>query len=204
MPASARSILEQKGRNVITISPSVTLGEAARVLDDKQDWCSGCRWGGKQDRRNLHRARRRSCPRLRWSRCLRSTRVELHDGERLSLPGGNDGGRVDGNDVEPTFPSRPGGRRRKALRHHLDRGRREVAHPRDRGRGRAYQGLYRRLKPSQARAWRKSARALPKHGFLHAANLADARFCLVIAAFDRFACPVKFGKADIVQPGVKR
>jgi CBS domain-containing protein len=34
MPASARSILEQKGRNVITISPTVTLGEAARVLEE--------------------------------------------------------------------------------------------------------------------------------------------------------------------------
>lgn len=34
MPASARSILEQKGRNVITISPSVSLGEAARVLEE--------------------------------------------------------------------------------------------------------------------------------------------------------------------------
>jgi CBS domain-containing protein len=36
MPASARSILEQKGRNVITISPSVTLGEAASVLDQNK------------------------------------------------------------------------------------------------------------------------------------------------------------------------
>lgn len=34
MPASARSILEQKGRDVITISPTVTLGEAARVLEE--------------------------------------------------------------------------------------------------------------------------------------------------------------------------
>jgi len=34
MPASARSILDQKGRNVITISPSVSLGEAARVLEE--------------------------------------------------------------------------------------------------------------------------------------------------------------------------
>ncbi|MCZ8179570.1 MAG: CBS domain-containing protein [Rhizobium sp.] len=34
MPASARSILEQKGRNVITISPTVTLGEAAHVLEE--------------------------------------------------------------------------------------------------------------------------------------------------------------------------
>ncbi|MGC4407154.1 CBS domain-containing protein [Rhizobium rosettiformans] len=34
MPASARSILEQKGRNVITISPNVSLGEAARVLEE--------------------------------------------------------------------------------------------------------------------------------------------------------------------------
>lgn len=34
MPASARSILEQKGRNVITISPTVTLGAAAHVLEE--------------------------------------------------------------------------------------------------------------------------------------------------------------------------
>jgi CBS domain-containing protein len=34
MPSSARSILEQKGRNVITISPTVTLGEAAHVLEE--------------------------------------------------------------------------------------------------------------------------------------------------------------------------
>ena len=34
MSASARSILEQKGRNVITINPTVTLGEAAHVLEE--------------------------------------------------------------------------------------------------------------------------------------------------------------------------
>lgn len=34
MSASARSILEQKGRNVITINPKVTLGEAAHVLEE--------------------------------------------------------------------------------------------------------------------------------------------------------------------------
>lgn len=34
MPASARSILDKKGRNVITISPTVTLGEAAHVLEE--------------------------------------------------------------------------------------------------------------------------------------------------------------------------
>lgn len=36
MPASARSILEQKGRNVVTISPNVTLGEAAHVLEENK------------------------------------------------------------------------------------------------------------------------------------------------------------------------
>jgi len=36
MHASARSILEQKGRNVITISPTVTLGEAAHVLEENK------------------------------------------------------------------------------------------------------------------------------------------------------------------------
>ena len=34
MPASARSILDQKGRNVITISPTVTLGEATEDMAD--------------------------------------------------------------------------------------------------------------------------------------------------------------------------
>jgi CBS domain-containing protein len=34
MPASAKSILDQKGRKVITISPTVTLGEAAHVLEE--------------------------------------------------------------------------------------------------------------------------------------------------------------------------
>lgn len=36
MTASARSILDQKGRNVFTISPTVTLGEAARVLEEQK------------------------------------------------------------------------------------------------------------------------------------------------------------------------
>lgn len=36
MSASARSILEQKGRAVVTISPNVTLGEAAGVLDQNK------------------------------------------------------------------------------------------------------------------------------------------------------------------------
>lgn len=36
MTASARSILEQKGRNVLTIGPNVTLGEAARTLEENK------------------------------------------------------------------------------------------------------------------------------------------------------------------------
>lgn len=34
MSASVRSILESKGRDVVTISPKVTLAEAARALDE--------------------------------------------------------------------------------------------------------------------------------------------------------------------------
>ncbi|MFN7011077.1 MAG: CBS domain-containing protein [Allorhizobium sp.] len=34
MSASVRSILESKGRDVVTISPNVTLAEAARTLDE--------------------------------------------------------------------------------------------------------------------------------------------------------------------------
>ena len=34
MTASVRSILESKGRDVVTISPNVTLAEAARTLDE--------------------------------------------------------------------------------------------------------------------------------------------------------------------------
>lgn len=36
MSASARSILEQKGRSVVTVGPQMTLGEAARVLDENK------------------------------------------------------------------------------------------------------------------------------------------------------------------------
>lgn len=34
MTATAKSILEQKGRNVFTVSQSISLGEAARTLDE--------------------------------------------------------------------------------------------------------------------------------------------------------------------------
>ncbi|CAH0340636.1 CBS domain-containing protein [Rhizobium sp. CECT 9324] len=36
MTASARSILEQKGRDVVTVGPSVTLGEAAHILEENK------------------------------------------------------------------------------------------------------------------------------------------------------------------------
>lgn len=36
MTASARSILEQKGRNVLTVGPNVSLGEAARTLEENK------------------------------------------------------------------------------------------------------------------------------------------------------------------------
>ncbi|WP_159951195.1 CBS domain-containing protein [Rhizobium sp. 18065] len=36
MTASARSILEQKGRDVVTVGPNVTLGEAAHILEENK------------------------------------------------------------------------------------------------------------------------------------------------------------------------
>lgn len=36
MTASARSILEQKGRAVVTVGPNVTLGEAAHILEENK------------------------------------------------------------------------------------------------------------------------------------------------------------------------
>ncbi|EHS54067.1 putative signal transduction protein with CBS domain-containing protein [Rhizobium sp. PDO1-076] len=36
MTASARSILELKGRDVVTVGPSVTLGEAAHILEENK------------------------------------------------------------------------------------------------------------------------------------------------------------------------
>lgn len=36
MSASVRSILEVKGRDVMTVGPNVTLGEAARILDERK------------------------------------------------------------------------------------------------------------------------------------------------------------------------
>ncbi|THV25264.1 CBS domain-containing protein [Peteryoungia ipomoeae] len=34
MAASAKSILEQKGRNVVTVNPNVSLADAARILEE--------------------------------------------------------------------------------------------------------------------------------------------------------------------------